>query len=271
MWTNPQGVKIPQSFVYPKYTVCENFLLAEFNPSMSADHFIKVRLSFVEIAFREKGAQLSKLTANLASEVSDIKKLATYSVQKAAGLAARMKKHSEEEIARFRTSCEELNARFLQAAYPLHYHNGFIQFSSDTLIQSEIDEGFWQLISNQQWTNVDQDIKEAIDRRDSSGRDPAFYAARALESAIKIISEAKLATTGKEKGVANFIENLASEKSGPVIGGWEAEILRNFFRSVRNPLGHGPGSAPMPTLSVSQTDWAIHFCMIWIRSLVQRL
>jgi hypothetical protein len=45
----------------------------------------------------------------------------------------------------------------------------------------------------------------AFDLRDSQGRDPAFYAARALESTIKIISDDKQLTTGREKGAANYI------------------------------------------------------------------
>jgi hypothetical protein len=55
---------------------------------------------------------------------------------------------------------------------------------------------------------VDHDIKEAIDLRDTHGRDPAFYAARALESTIKIISDEKGLSTAKERGAHNYIDNL---------------------------------------------------------------
>lgn len=55
---------------------------------------------------------------------------------------------------------------------------------------------------------MDHDIKEAIDLRDTHGRDPAFYAARALESTIKIISDEKGLSTAKERGAHNYIDNL---------------------------------------------------------------
>ena len=59
--------------------------------------------------------------------------------------------------------------------------------------------------------NVDHDMKEALDLRGSDGRDPAFYAARALESTIKIISDQKNWTHGKENGAHNYIDNLATK------------------------------------------------------------
>jgi len=59
--------------------------------------------------------------------------------------------------------------------------------------------------------NVETDIKEAIDRRDTNGRDAPFYAMRALESALKIISDEKGWTTGREKGASNYIDNHAMQ------------------------------------------------------------
>ena len=44
------------------------------------------------------------------------------------------------------------------------------------------------------------------------------------------------------------------------------EALKQFFTKVRNPLGHGPGSAPMPNLAEHQTNWAIENSMIWIKN-----
>jgi hypothetical protein len=114
-------------------------------------------------------------------------------------------------------------------------------------------------------------MKEALDQRDSGGADPAFYAARALESTIKIISDRKDWTHGGEKGVSNFIDNLGSKKNGNFISDWEREALRAFFTDIRNPIGHGAGSAAMPKLTEQQTNWAIETCMSWIKSLIQRL
>jgi hypothetical protein len=113
-------------------------------------------------------------------------------------------------------------------------------------------------------------MKEALDLRDTDGRDPAFYAARALESTIKIISDSKGWTHGKERGAHNYIDNLTS-KANSFITPWESDSLKNFFTHVRNPFGHGAGSAEMPVLTRPQTEWAIEFSMIWIRNLIRRL
>lgn len=101
--------------------------------------------------------------------------------------------------ANFHMAVNELNARFRQADCQPHYHNGFIQLSEDETVAQEIETPFWKLVAEPKWHNVDHDMKEAIDLRDNGGRDPAFYAARSLESTIKIISGGKLLTTGRKK------------------------------------------------------------------------
>lgn len=67
-------------------------------------------------------------------------------------------------------------------------------------MERQVETPFWSTVSDKTWMNVDTDMKEALDLRDSDGPDPAFYAARALESTVKIISDRKGWTTGKEKG-----------------------------------------------------------------------
>jgi hypothetical protein len=52
---------------------------------------------------------------------------------------------------------------------------------------------------------------------------------------------------------------------------WEMEALKHFFPKVRNPFGHGPGAAPMASLTDHQTNWAIENSMIWIKSLIRRM
>jgi len=80
------------------------------------------------------------------------------------------------------------------------------------------------------WKNVDLDIKEAIDRRDNGVRDAAFYAARALESTIKIISDQKGWTRGREGGAQNYIDNLCNLRGGNLIEEWEKEALKQEFK-----------------------------------------
>ena len=55
-------------------------------------------------------------------------------------------------------------------------------------------------------------------------------------------------------------------------GAWvQGDALKAFFTEIRNPFGHGPGSAEMPELLATQTNWAIDNCMSWIKSLVKRM
>ena len=172
--------------------------------------------------------------------------------------------------AQFRDAAIELNARFRQAGCNLDYHNGFIQRAADALSMQQVETPFWDLVADPKWKNVDTDMKEALDRRDASGRDPALYAARALESTLKIVSDEKGWTQGKEKGAHNYIDNLASKRA-VFLTDWESNALKRFFTKVRNPLGHGPGKDAMPSLTQEQTDWAIETCMVWIKSIIRRL
>ena len=114
-------------------------------------------------------------------------------------------------------------------------------------------------------------MKEALDRRDSNDKDPAIFAAKALESSIKIVSDSKGWTRGTEAGVAQYIDNLVSNTNGCYLASWEGEMLKDYFRKVRNPVGHGPGSKPMPELTLIQTDWVIETAMSWVRTLVRRM
>lgn len=271
--TKYNGQDHTQTHKYPMVKVCENW----FNQPVSGspDEHIKERLSLVELGFRQRETEINTLNAQAVSMEARQKLAPSIANPHSAKLkvpfnADIARKWREDVIAAFHSQVEELNTRFRQAGYRLHYHNGFIQASTDELVQSEVETPFWSLVDGPDWKNVDADMKEALDRRDSDGRDPAFYAARALESAIKIISEKKGWTHGGEKGAHNFIDNLAA-KDRAYITRWEADNLKDFFTNVRNPFGHGPGSEEMPSLSREQTEWAIEFSMCWIKSLIRKL
>lgn len=260
--------------LYTTNIVCQNWMLKTFDGTCSADRFIKERLSLVEIGFRIKAEEVALANAGLPAEIKAAKNSALVQTYKALRLpgdpvdgvkAANTKLNTD-----YRDAANELNARLRQAGTNLNYHNGFIQQNDDLLLLRQIELPFWKLVSDPLWKNIDTDMKEAIDRRDSGERDPAFYAARALESAIKIISDEKRWTHGKEKGAHNYIDNLQS-KSAKFITDWEADSLKAFFTKVRNPFGHGPGKNDMPKLTPTQTDWAIETSMAWIKSLIRRL
>lgn len=262
------------SGVYAMIKVCETWMFQPFDGSIPADRFIKERLSLVELGFRKRGEAVAEANAKLPENIERAQQFGSVLVRPRGGitlpgsLVDGVKAGNATMNATFQAAVDELNARFRQAGCNLHYHNGFIQVASDPMVAQEVETPFWQLVANPKWKNVDHDIKEAIDLRDTHGRDPAFYAARALESTIKIISDEKHLSTGKERGAHNYIDNL---KSGKLIEDWEADALKAFFTKVRNPLGHGPGAGEMPSLNDHQTNWAIENCMTWVKSLVRRI
>jgi hypothetical protein len=258
-------------------SICKDFICAVYDGKISPDRFMKERLSFIELAFREREEQLNEINANLADKlmvatIQDKSKRPTGFRIKVLGSRVDAVQATNDLLnLNFRKSVDELNERLRRANNNLNYHNGFIQISEDELVENQIESFFWSITKDPLWKNVDIDMKEAIDLRDSGGRDPAFYAARALESAIKIISDQKGWTHGGEKGAHNYIDNLSSKKNGAFVIEWEREFLKSFFTAVRNPFGHGAGSKDMPQLSVQQTDWAIETCMSWVKTLVKRL
>lgn len=257
------------SYRYNMVQVCESWMNKQVNGS--PDIHIKERLSLIELGFRTRGHEIEAITEiPITSTERALAKLTGRFPNTSSNPEVAIRNLRTKSAIAYRACVDELNTRFRQAGYPLNYHNGFIQISTDDLVQREVETPFWALISSKKWKNVDADMKEALDRRDSRRNTPAFYAARALESAIKIISDMKGWSHGKEIGASNYIDNLAS-KSNAFVLPWEGDCLKHFFKHVRNPLGHGPGSAEMPTLSSAQTDWAIEFSMSWIKSLITRI
>ncbi len=248
--------------------VCENWL--NLPVSGLPDVHIKERLSLIELGFRERENEIAAINAQ-PIPVFPVRASSSRSAMQLPGNAREgIIKARAKVSADFQVTVEELNGRFRQAGYPLHYHNGYIQISTDDLVQKEIESPFWALIASPLWANVDTDMKDPLDLRDSDGRDPAFFAARALESTIKIISDRKGWTSGKEKGAHNYIDNIAAN-ANQLITKWEGTALKDFFTHVRNPFGHGPGSGQMPNLARHQTEWAIEYCMSWIKNLIRRL
>ena len=272
------------SIPYPKITVCKNFVCAKYDRSypITQDQFIKERLSFIELAFRKREEQIAKANNSLEKEITEgIEKIEEsytafpnrkLSLQEAIESRTIVLRAKNAKINRdFRFACKELNERLRLADFKLDYHNGFIQISPDALTTDHIERPFWDLVSNRKWANVDEEMKTAIDLRDTSGPDPEGYAAKALESTIKIICNEKGWTHGKENGPHNWLDNLLAKKNGPFINTWECNILKGFFSDVRNPSAHGAGKDKISKLEHWQTDWAIEFCMSWIKNLIRRM
>ncbi|MEA1015036.1 AbiJ-NTD4 domain-containing protein [Sphingosinicella sp. LY1275] len=271
------------AYTYDYATICKNFLTKPFPTGASADRFIKDRLSLVEQGFRYMSNRVQFANQGLALEVAKAKGEDAKRGERMSGMGFHtlLGAATSEDLVRnrnlalnqkFDAAVYELNERLRIAKYRLHYHNGFIQFADDALTTDQIQKPFWAIVREPKWANVDLLMKEAVDKRDRGDRDAVSPAMQALESAIKIISDAKGWTTGKEKGATNYIDNLVPERDGVrFIAVWEKDVLVKLFGDVRNHFGHGPGNAPLPTLRPQQADWLLDTVMAWIKSLVRRL
>lgn len=271
---NALGQEYPVSGFFSWSDVCDRFVNEKYVGQSDADRFIKERISFIELALRLRGEEIAYANARLPTALAQaaLREVAPRSGIRISGNAVDGARAWNAAMnAAFDSQVAELNERFRRAKAPLTYHNGFIQFSMDEQIEKQIAKPFWNLVADPLWKNVDIDMKEALDRRDSNDKDPAIFAAKALESAIKIVSERKGWTRGSENGAAQYVDNLMSRTNGGYLTVWEGEMLKEYFRKVRNSLGHGPGSEPMPELTLPQTDWAIEMAMSWIRTLIRRM
>ena len=254
--------------------VVEQWLNFKFTDDLDPDMFVKRRLSFVELAFRMRGEQVAQANADFPQQLARAETqtmLARRPMTVPGKLSDSVRAINEGMNRTFAANVHELNERLRQAGMPLHYHNGYLQITQDEQLQEEVEQPFWLLVKDAQWKNVSIDMAEAIDRRDTSGRDPSFYAAKALESTIKIICDRKKWTAGNEKGVSDFLNHLESKANGAFIEGWERQSMQRFYSDVRNDLGHGPGSKDMPNFTPQQVDQTIEFCMSWVKSLIKRL
>ena len=244
--------------------VAKNYVLEDLSAYQDADLEIKNRLSLIELGLRQylkttvayEGLQ-GAMTETVLSSLSR----RSTALDRVVGTQMRQKIDS---------ASDEINQRFRQAGAPLTFNNGNFQIVRDELTAQEVAQPFWQLLSDAAWSNVDVEMREAMDRRDSGINDAAFHAAKALESAIKVICHERQAVTGRENGASNYIDNLVSEARGSWLERWRGDALREIFRQVRNPLGHGAGADRPRVLTPHETDWAIGSCMVWIRFLIER-
>lgn len=237
--------------------LCETYDLWN-NAHGSSGEFVSYRLSLLELLFSQIENQLA---------VPDGPKQEDKSGFFSKG---RQDKTNSEREKAFREAVGELNHRFRESRLPFHYHNGIFQFGNDEIVEKEVCEPFWSIVKDPKFRNVDMDMKEAIHRRDTKSRDAVFYALKALESTIKIISDDKGWTRGTERGAANYVDNLVSSENGRFIDVWEADMLKKTFSELRNPYGHGPGSSPQPNLTEQQEQWVIENSITWIKSLLNR-
>ena len=255
-------------------SVVEQWLSFKFADGLDPDMFVKRRLSFVELAFRTREAQVTETNSDFPRRLAEAEmqdRMPRRPMTIPGSRSNSVRAINEGLNSTFIANVHELNTRLKHAGMPLNYHNGYLQITQDEQLQEQVEQPFWLLVRGAQWRNVNIDMAEAIDRRDTGGRDPSFYAAKALESTIKIVCDLKKWTSGNEKGVSDFLNHLESKVNGPFIEIWERQSMQRFYSDVRNDLGHGPGSKDMPNLTPQQIDQTIEFCMSWVKSLIKRL
>jgi len=229
----------------------------------SAQEYVNYRLSLVELLFAEIGQSLPDRPDPTKPKVGTIGHY-----DKSRRLANLVNNQAHDG---FRNGVNELNRRLEVAGIPFSYDAGKLRKITDKPIQENIHNPFWELIDDAKWKSVAIEMEEALRRRDRGDRDSPLSAMKALESTIKIISDERRLTTGKEGGAANYIENLASKRGGKLIEKWEGDALKFLFCKIRNPHGHGSGSEAPPDFSRAQMEWVIDSAMAWVKSLVGRL
>jgi len=163
---------------------CARYLLEGYdlwnNKHGDLEEFVNARLSLVEIILREMESYVRNESVAARRDIGQM-----LGLRRPPTPATFTKSNKQAAI---NDAVGELNIRLNQANLPIHYHNGFMQLRDDDLTTKQIDEPFWELMQDQKWVNVDTDIKEAVDRRDSGDRDAPLCAAKALEADPKFAS-----------------------------------------------------------------------------------
>src|SRR6185369_15183348 len=172
---NGLGQDCPVSGWYSWEHVCSQFVNVTYTGQCDADRFIKERISFVELGLRLRGEEVAQANANLPNSITQAAiqdSKPRYGGITVPGIAVDGVKAWNATVNRIlEGQVAELNERFRRAKVPLTYHNGFIQFAMDEQIEKQIAKPFWDLVADELWTNVDIDMKEALDRRDSNDKD----------------------------------------------------------------------------------------------------
>tara|TARA_R110000751_G_scaffold71441_9_gene144876 strand:- start:1994 stop:3055 length:1062 start_codon:yes stop_codon:yes gene_type:complete len=269
------GNKNTQAHTNSYSIICKNFLTKQPTGVAEGDSWMKERLSLIELAFAMREQQVAVANSELPDAIA--KAEIEQKTKPARGFrlpgtrADSLRAINMRLNDSFNGLVGDLNERFRLAHYRLTYHNRLIQLSDDAFVSTHIEQPFWTLVGAPPWENIDRQMKEAFDCRDTGDRMAAFHAVSALESCIKIISDTKGWTTGDERGAAAYVSNLVSKKNGGFLEVWEGEFLTKLFSEVRNPFAHGARQEAMPTLTAEQTNWTLDTSMSWIKTLVRRI
>src|SRR5207253_8822533 len=151
-WTSKwNGNEVQQSYKNNPLKRCEKWMLEP--PARDADRHIKERLSLVELAFRQREEGITAMNADPIRNPDDppLFVATTLRLPVPTNYGEQIRQMRVGVTEGFKRHVEELNVRFRQAGYSLHYHNGFIQAATDTVIQEFLETPFWALVGDPRW------------------------------------------------------------------------------------------------------------------------
>lgn len=152
---NHLGQSVPVSGFFSWNYVCEKFVKSEYSSKVNdPDTFMKERISFVELAMRIRYEELETVNASLPRALSQAKVRdanSRHRIHANNSTAERLKVWNKTLNDTYVSQVEEINERFRRAKAPLTLHNGFIQVSTDEVIEKNIANPFWNLVSDPLW------------------------------------------------------------------------------------------------------------------------
>ena len=137
---------------WPMVKVCQDWMLDAYNGSVSPDLFVKERLSLIELGFRKREDEIAAANAHFLKQLAEAQAAKTVKLPNFFGHARTVNAALNQK---FDAPVAELNERFRQAGYNLHYHNGFIQRTTDDFTSQHIETPFWALVADPKWENVE--------------------------------------------------------------------------------------------------------------------
>jgi hypothetical protein len=178
-----QDLDKPQEYLQPdwrynEYRIFKNHVFDEsINPVE--------KLSLFEVLFRDTEQHLLNEIEFLKTHIPKYEERSLEIKQLSESKGVNYHNDGEEKLKKAKPQLEKkqqaltnlrtiINERLKQHGIPLSYHNGYFQQSTDPAVEKEIEEPFWELVSDPKYTNVEKDMLEALDRYDSNGRDPTF-------------------------------------------------------------------------------------------------
>lgn len=201
--------------------------------------FIKLRLSFIELFFRNTEACIEKFTLPYGSSSSH-----------------------EDHAKAIEEWIFEVNSRFRDRNIPFQYHDGILHPSNDELISETIEEPFWEAVLGLGWNQTVQHMKKAVDQQISN---PSFAASEAQLALESVLNEF---FGGDGGGIPSKTSNLCKKK---IISEQEKFMIDEFFKKFRNPSSHSKNASDSGSpvkRSQSEASWIIGFSMCTIKRII---